>query len=203
MGQPRRRGRVCQLARLHAGHGPVVMRPDGDDGAFNELFDPRTSLIRDLTERIRRHERGEHRDQPLASWPHRRVLLAVLVVSLVLNVCFIAGAAWTRMRHPPAGALEPVFQRMPAELGLDDKQRAAFDRYVARDADARRKDAAAGRARCSAGPGRRSQSLRPMPTKSCGCSTRRPPNGRNRSARAWSRRWNSCRCCRPISGANS
>jgi uncharacterized membrane protein len=67
----------------------------------------------------------------LGRWPHRRVLLAILVVSLVLNVCFVAGVAWTRMRASPAGGLEPVFQRMPAELALDDKQRAAFDRYVA------------------------------------------------------------------------
>ena len=67
----------------------------------------------------------------LERWPHRRVLLAVLVVSLVLNVCFVAGVAWTRMHTPAAGGLEPILPRMPAELALDDKQRAAFDRYVA------------------------------------------------------------------------
>ena len=67
----------------------------------------------------------------LARWPHRRVLLAVLVVSLVLNICFVAGVAWTRLRPPPAGGPETNFQRIPAELGLDGKQRAAFDRYVA------------------------------------------------------------------------
>jgi Spy/CpxP family protein refolding chaperone len=66
-----------------------------------------------------------------ARWPHRRVLLAVLIVSLVLNLCFVAGVAWTRWRTPPPGGFEAVFQRMPSELGLDDKQRAAFDRYVA------------------------------------------------------------------------
>jgi Spy/CpxP family protein refolding chaperone len=66
----------------------------------------------------------------LARWPHRRMLFAVLVVSLVLNFCFVAGVAWTRMRAPPAGGLETIFQRMPAELALDDKQRAAFGRYV-------------------------------------------------------------------------
>jgi uncharacterized membrane protein len=66
-----------------------------------------------------------------ARGPHRRVLLAVLVVSLVLNICFVAGVAWTRMNSPPVGGLERTFQRVPAELELDDKQRAAFDRYVA------------------------------------------------------------------------
>jgi uncharacterized membrane protein len=67
----------------------------------------------------------------LSRWPHRRVLLAVLVVSLVLNVCFIAGVAWTRIKAPPVGAYEAFLQRVPSEVQLDDKQRAAFDRYVA------------------------------------------------------------------------
>jgi uncharacterized membrane protein len=67
----------------------------------------------------------------LSRWPHRRVLLAVLVVSLVLNVCFVAGVAWSRLYAPPAGGFEGLFQRIPSELQLDDKQRAAFDRYVA------------------------------------------------------------------------
>jgi len=67
----------------------------------------------------------------LSRWPHRRVLLAVLVVSLVLNVCFVAGVAWTRLQTPPAGGSDGFFQRIPSELGLDDKQRAAFERYIA------------------------------------------------------------------------
>lgn len=66
----------------------------------------------------------------LAHRPHRRLLLAVLVISLVLNVCFVAGVAWTRWRAPPGG-LDGVFRSMPTELDLDDKQRAAFERYVA------------------------------------------------------------------------
>lgn len=67
----------------------------------------------------------------LSRWPHRRVLLAVLVVSLVLNVCFVAGVAWTRINTPPANVYEAFFQRIPAELQLDDKQRAIFDRFTA------------------------------------------------------------------------
>jgi uncharacterized membrane protein len=66
-----------------------------------------------------------------ARWPHRRVLIAVLVVSLVLNVGFVAGVAWTRLHATPAGGYDAVFRRVPAELGLDNGQRAAFDRYVA------------------------------------------------------------------------
>lgn len=61
--------------------------------------------------------------------PHRRTLLAVLVVSLVLNVCFVAGAAWTQI-NTPAGGTEASLQRVPSELQLDEKQRAAFDRYA-------------------------------------------------------------------------
>jgi uncharacterized membrane protein len=68
----------------------------------------------------------------LERWPHRRMLLALLVVSLVLNVCVVAGVAWTRFHaSPPAGGSERFLQRVPAELGLDDKQRGAFGRYVA------------------------------------------------------------------------
>ena len=65
-----------------------------------------------------------------AKWPRRGMLLAVLVVSLVLNVFFIAGAAWTRIEAPPAG-LEQRFERMAAELKLDAKQRNGFERYAA------------------------------------------------------------------------
>jgi len=33
---------------------------------------------------------------------YSRLLIAVLVISLVLNLCFVAGAAWTRL-HAPSG----------------------------------------------------------------------------------------------------
>jgi len=66
-------------------------------------------------------------------WPRRRLLIIILVVSLALNVCFIAGAAWTQL-HSPASwqqAAEERYRRMAAELDLDAKQRNAFDAYVA------------------------------------------------------------------------
>jgi Spy/CpxP family protein refolding chaperone len=64
--------------------------------------------------------------------PSRRVLVILLVLSAVLNLCFIAGAAWTRA-HAPAGGpdLEQRYQRMAAELNLEPQQRAGFDAYVA------------------------------------------------------------------------
>lgn len=66
-------------------------------------------------------------------WPYRRIVYAALAVSLVLNVFFIAGAVWTRTQPAAAGSrsVEPRYQQMAAELGLDAQQRAAFDRYAA------------------------------------------------------------------------
>jgi uncharacterized membrane protein len=64
--------------------------------------------------------------------PRRRVLVILLILSVVLNLCFIAGAAWTRL-HGPArwGGLEQRYQQMAAELNLEPQQRAGFDAYVA------------------------------------------------------------------------
>ena len=64
--------------------------------------------------------------------PDRRVLVILLILSLLLNVCFLAGAAWTWL-HPPArwGDLEQRYQRMATELNLEPQQRTGFDAYVA------------------------------------------------------------------------
>ena len=65
-------------------------------------------------------------------WPTRRVLIILLVLSAVLNVCFLAGAAWTRLHAPARWAdLEQRYQRMAAELNLEPQQRAGFDAYAA------------------------------------------------------------------------
>ena len=65
-------------------------------------------------------------------WPRHRLLVAALVVSAVLNVFFIAGAAWTRI-VPAAEVPSPAqrYHQITQELGLDQKQRVSFDRYVA------------------------------------------------------------------------
>ena len=62
---------------------------------------------------------------------HSRLWVALLAVSLVLNLCFVAGAVWSRL-HPPAARqdLAERYRQMAAELDLDAQQRAAFDRYV-------------------------------------------------------------------------
>lgn len=67
-----------------------------------------------------------------ASWPRRGVLVAVLAVSLALNVLFVAGAAWTRLHGPEGGpGGHAMYRQVVAELDLDPQQRAGFERYVA------------------------------------------------------------------------
>ena len=60
------------------------------------------------------------------------MLVVLLILSVVLNLCFVAGAAWTRL-HAPArwGGLEQRYQQMAAELSLEPQQRAGFDAHVA------------------------------------------------------------------------
>ena len=66
------------------------------------------------------------------SRPKRRLLLALLALSVALNLFFVGGALWIRL-HSPAewGSQEQRYRRMAAELDLDTQQRAGFDRYVA------------------------------------------------------------------------
>jgi uncharacterized membrane protein len=69
---------------------------------------------------------------PATGWPGRRLLLALLVISAVLNLFFIVGAVWTHMQAPAGGPnREERYQRMAAELELDPQQRSGFDKYVA------------------------------------------------------------------------
>ena len=58
------------------------------------------------------------------------LLWAALTLSLVLNLCFVAGALWIRVQAPalPASPAERL-QRVGAELALDPEQRQAFERY--------------------------------------------------------------------------
>jgi Spy/CpxP family protein refolding chaperone len=69
---------------------------------------------------------------PAIAPPRRRLLLALLVVSALLNLFFVAGAAWTRV-HGPARPLnrEERYQQMARQLDLAPEQRAGFDHYVA------------------------------------------------------------------------
>ena len=60
-----------------------------------------------------------------------RLWAALLVISLALNLCFVAGAVWSRMHPPPVRTdLAEFYRQMAGELDLDPQQRAAFDRYA-------------------------------------------------------------------------
>jgi Spy/CpxP family protein refolding chaperone len=62
----------------------------------------------------------------------RRLVLALLVLSVAVNLCFIGGAAWIRLHSPLRWeGPEQRYQRMAAELELSPPQQAGFDRYVA------------------------------------------------------------------------
>ena len=58
------------------------------------------------------------------------LLWMALTLSLVLNLCFVAGALWIRIQGPamPASPAERL-QRIGTELVLDPQQRQAFERY--------------------------------------------------------------------------
>jgi len=58
------------------------------------------------------------------------LLWIALALSLVLNLCFVAGALWIHIQGPalPASPAERL-QRIGAELALDPQQRQAFERY--------------------------------------------------------------------------
>jgi uncharacterized membrane protein len=58
------------------------------------------------------------------------LLWVALTLSLVLNLCFVAGALWIRIQGPamPPSPAERL-QRIGTELVLDPQQRQAFERY--------------------------------------------------------------------------
>ena len=54
-----------------------------------------------------------------------------LVLSLALNLCFIAGALWIRVQGPPPPMTpEQRLEQIEPQLALDPQQRAAFDQYA-------------------------------------------------------------------------
>ena len=55
----------------------------------------------------------------------------VLILSLALNLCFIAGALWIRVQGPPLPmSPEQRLQQIEPQLALDTQQKAAFDQYA-------------------------------------------------------------------------
>ena len=55
----------------------------------------------------------------------------VLILSLALNLCFIAGALWIRLQGPPLPmSPDQRLQQIEPQLTLDTPQKAAFDQYA-------------------------------------------------------------------------
>ena len=60
----------------------------------------------------------------------QHLLWVALILSLVLNLCFVAGALWARVQGPPAPFnIEERLQRIGSELELNPQQRQNFDHY--------------------------------------------------------------------------
>lgn len=64
-------------------------------------------------------------------WPRQRIVVALLAVSVALNLFFLAGAAWTRL-HPFASGPEwqRPYRHIAAQLDLNPQQHAKFQQYV-------------------------------------------------------------------------
>jgi Spy/CpxP family protein refolding chaperone len=61
----------------------------------------------------------------------QHLLWVVLILSLALNFCFIAGALWIRVQGPPHPmSPEQRLQQIEPQLALDPQQKAAFDQYA-------------------------------------------------------------------------
>jgi Spy/CpxP family protein refolding chaperone len=59
------------------------------------------------------------------------LLWVVLILSLALNLCFIAGALWIRVQGPPPPMTpEQRLEQIEPQLALDAQQKTAFDQYV-------------------------------------------------------------------------
>jgi Spy/CpxP family protein refolding chaperone len=55
----------------------------------------------------------------------------VLILSLALNLCFIAGALWIRFQGPPLPpSPEQRLQQIEPQLALNPQQKVAFDEYA-------------------------------------------------------------------------
>jgi hypothetical protein len=61
----------------------------------------------------------------------RHLFWVILVLSLALNLCFIAGALWIRVQGPPLPTTpEQRLQQIEPQLALNPQQKAAFDEYA-------------------------------------------------------------------------
>lgn len=69
--------------------------------------------------------------RPSSRLTRPRLIVALLAVSVALNMCFVAGAAWTRLKPPAIVTTSERLQRLAKSLDLSSQQQAAFDQYIA------------------------------------------------------------------------
>jgi Spy/CpxP family protein refolding chaperone len=61
-----------------------------------------------------------------------RLLIAILAISVALNLCVLAGAVWSRLHGPPfPPSFSDRLRRLEDTLNVTPTQRVAFDRYIA------------------------------------------------------------------------
>lgn len=63
--------------------------------------------------------------------PRQRRIFAVLAVSIALNLCVVAGAAWNRYSVPPPQTSSERLRQLADKLELTPQQRVTFDAYIA------------------------------------------------------------------------
>jgi Spy/CpxP family protein refolding chaperone len=63
--------------------------------------------------------------------PRQRLVVAILAISVALNLCVIAGALWSRVHTPPPPAtFSERLRHVENTLDLTSAQRVAYDRYI-------------------------------------------------------------------------
>jgi hypothetical protein len=68
---------------------------------------------------------------PSGNLSRRRLVLALLAVSVALNLCFVGGALWTRYAPPEQlVTTSERFHRLALSLKLEPRRQVAFDNYV-------------------------------------------------------------------------
>ena len=61
----------------------------------------------------------------------QHLVWVVLILSLALNLCFIAGALWIRVQEPPLPmSPEQRLHQIEPQLALNPQQKVAFDEYA-------------------------------------------------------------------------
>ena len=61
----------------------------------------------------------------------QHLIWVVLILSLALNLCFVAGALWIRVQGPPPPmSPEQRLQQIEPQLALNPQQKTAFDQYA-------------------------------------------------------------------------